>query len=108
MMEASIDKMLALRQEIREHKAEIERLRADNEQLRSAIVSETKRFIDKVERLTAALADLLAHDYAEECQECGIGRSAAWKNARATLEEGKPHDSTSVYGAECDPRTPGG
>jgi hypothetical protein len=32
-----------------------------------------------------ALADLLKHEHAEECQECGIGRSEAWQRARRLL-----------------------
>lgn len=46
---------------------ELGRLRAENAQLR------------------AALESLLTHDFAEECQECAIGQSQAWKNARREI-----------------------
>lgn len=29
---------------------------------------------------------VLSHDYAEDCQECGIGQSSAWKELRALLD----------------------
>lgn len=40
----------------------------------------------------AALKALLAHDGAEDCQECGIGKSQAWQDAKAAVAkaEGKP------------------
>jgi hypothetical protein len=39
----------------------------------------------EIERLRAALRAVLAHDLAEECQECAIGKSAEWAAAKALL-----------------------
>lgn len=36
--------------------------------------------------LRALLERLLSHDFAEECQECGIGYSDAWSELRALLD----------------------
>ena len=41
------------------------------------------------QRITAmeeALKALLVHDYAEDCQECAIGKSDAWKQAQHALK----------------------
>jgi len=40
---------------------------------------------DEVERLRAALKDLLSTSYAEECQECGIGHTEQWKRAKTII-----------------------
>lgn len=40
----------------------------------------------RIEALESALAALLKHDYAESCQECAIGQSAAWQAARRLVE----------------------
>lgn len=37
--------------------------------------------------LRALLERLLSHDFAEECQECGIGYSDAWEDLRALLDK---------------------
>lgn len=37
--------------------------------------------------LRALLERLLSHDFAEECQECGIGYSDAWEELRALLDK---------------------
>lgn len=39
--------------------------------------------------LRALLERLLSHDFAEECQECGIGYSDAWSELRALLDADK-------------------
>jgi hypothetical protein len=35
--------------------------------------------------LREALTDLLSHEWAEDCQECAIGKSKAWHQAKAAL-----------------------
>lgn len=35
--------------------------------------------------LFVALTALLAHDFAEDCQECAIGKSQAWQDAKAAV-----------------------
>lgn len=37
--------------------------------------------------LRALLERVVAHDFAEDCQECGIGQSEAWKELRALLDK---------------------
>lgn len=43
--------------------------------------------------LRALLERLLSHDFAEECQECGIGYSDAWGELRALLDKEVDMDS---------------
>ena len=43
-----------------------------------------------------ALRDLLAHDFAEECQECSIGYSDAWARAKSTLATPAPGGSDGI------------
>lgn len=38
------------------------------------------------ERLRSLLDGLLNHDFAEECQECGIGQSMEWIEAKQNKE----------------------
>jgi transcription elongation factor Elf1 len=42
------------------------------------------------QRFEKALRDLLAHDLAEECQECAIGKSEAWARAKDLLSPRQP------------------
>ena len=37
------------------------------------------------ERLREALNSLLKHGFAEDCQECAIGQSKAWKHAKSVI-----------------------
>jgi hypothetical protein len=39
--------------------------------------------------LVAALEALMQVDYAEECQECGIGHTPEWKTAKAIVAKAK-------------------
>jgi hypothetical protein len=41
--------------------------------------------VERVSVLEVALNALLEHSFADECQECGIGQSKAWSDARAAL-----------------------
>jgi hypothetical protein len=41
--------------------------------------------IEEAAQFKTLLQTLLAHGYAEECQECGIGQSKAWENAKNAL-----------------------
>ena len=69
-------------------KAEIERLKAESEaHFRSAGIMAERILAqdDEIERLLAVPRDLLATDYAEECEECGIGHTQAWKRAKAII-----------------------
>lgn len=43
----------------------------------------------EIERLRSVIADLLSQDYAEECQECGIGHSKAWAEAKKVISDHK-------------------
>ena len=43
----------------------------------------------RVAALEAGLRELLAHDFADECQECGISQSDAWQHARDLLGDTK-------------------
>ena len=43
--------------------------------------------------LRALIERLLSHDFAEECQECGIGYSDAWGELRALLDKEVDMDS---------------
>ena len=42
--------------------------------------------------LRALLERVVAHDFAEDCQECGIGQSEAWEDLRALLDKPAPVD----------------
>lgn len=48
----------------------------------------------------ALLQRVAAHDFAEDCQECGIGQSEAWKELRAFLD--KEVDEFSPVGWSID------
>lgn len=50
--------------------------------------------------LRALLERLLSHDFAEECQECGIGYSDAWEELRALLDE--PDEPFNLQGWSID------
>ena len=39
--------------------------------------------------MLSVMEDLLAHDFAEECQECGIGQSKAWREAKKAINKAK-------------------
>jgi hypothetical protein len=52
-----------------------------------ALGRELERKDAEIERLRAALRDVLAVEYAEECQECGIGRKEAWLRAKALSQQ---------------------
>jgi hypothetical protein len=43
---------------------------------------------DREKELEAVLRELLAHDFAEDCQECAIGQSEAWAKAKALVSRG--------------------
>ena len=46
----------------------------------------TNQTIDGVLVSRELLERVLTHDFAEDCQECGIGQSDAWKELRALLD----------------------
>lgn len=51
------------------------------------------------------LERLMAHEFAEDCQECGIGQSEAWKELRALLD--KDADLEAIQcGGSCLPCSP--
>jgi len=41
----------------------------------------------QVAELQRAVRGLLSHDFADQCQECGIGKSEAWKTAIDAAKE---------------------
>jgi hypothetical protein len=50
---------------------------------------EIDRLKAKNVKLREALRAVLASDFAEDCQECGIGQYPAWEAAKAALEDTK-------------------
>lgn len=65
-------------------------------------VAQTDALRAEVERLRAVLAGVLAHDWAEDCQECAIGLSDAWKAARSALEGGLPSTEPEIRCPRCN------
>lgn len=69
----------------------------------------TNQTIDGVLVSRELLGRILGHDYANACQECAIGQSAAWKELRALLDvpEPAPCAKSQVEPAtqpQCEPR----
>jgi len=47
---------------------------------------------ERLKALEDVLRELLAHEWAEDCQECAIGRSDAWAKAKALLNQSPPQE----------------
>lgn len=78
---AAVNALPAMLQQLAEREAEVEALRHAVERSIDAQRA-AERAREEAERL---LAKLVAHPYADECQECGIGRSEYFIEATAFL-----------------------